>query len=514
MTSMKNIQSILYLIPKSSYYNSEQEVIREGLALHDEIFRKDRELYTYLLYFTNSTYYSKSLIVEKLLGNSIFKDENKDLLDKDPFIPLIEEALILHALYNENITHALKLLLQLKNSRINNARTQKIILRFIFDRKNTDYIAIKYKNKIKQLLVHALGLKTVHDILENRPEGQKKFEKLIRIYNNPYDLEVFYFVFDKNYDYTSEYLQEYVKIREDFKNNTVDLTKPTKLPKEVLEGFNNFYQRGINITTLISMGNVSDKQKIQLQNTVIRHSNNMMELKIDLRDYSIMEIYKYLYSKLDITQEEIEEGLKIVEEKAREIRESIKSEFFVDLDNTAVIVDCSDSHSGSKQTKLHPFFKNMILMHVFSNDKKDNIFFVGGRKESNGLMYPAGDSDLSTPLLQAVKKGYKNIIVLSDGFENVGNFDKVYQQLKNIGADIKVVHFNPVFSPRDFSFKSISDNIITLPFTSEDDIRNMALFYLLNKDTDSFKRIIRKHICGTILPMKIQMPSRKVPKNA
>lgn len=494
MNIMENKQSLLYLVPKSSYYNTKEEVVKEGQALHDEMFQGDRELYTYLLYFTESTYYSKSLIVERLLGNSIFKEENKALLNEDPRLVELEEALIFHALFNENITHALKLLLQLKNNRINNARTQKLILRFIFDRGNADFIAIKYKNKLKQLLVHALGLKTVHDILEDRPEGKGKFDKLIRVYGNPYDAEVFDFVFDKEHHFTSEYLQEYVRIRDDFKNNTVDLRKPVKLPKEVLEGFNNFYQRGINVATLIAMGNVSEKQKIQLQNTVKRHSNNTMELKINLNNYSMLEIYKYLYSKADITKKEIEEGLAIIREKAKDIRASIEDDFVVDLNDTAVIIDCSDSHSGSSQTKLHPFFKNMTLMQVFQNSDGDNVFYVGGKTDSNGLLQPAGDTDLSTALLNVAKKGYRNVVILSDGFENVGSFDKVYQQLKSIGVHINAVHFNPVFSPKNFSFKAISDNIVALPYTSEKDIKNIMLFYLLNTDTDMFKKAIRARI--------------------
>jgi len=491
---MENKQSLLYLIPKSSYYNSQKEVIEEGAALHDEMFLKDRELYTYLLYFTESTYYSKSLIVERLLANSIYKDEYKPLLASDPRLTEIEDALIFNTLFNESITHALKLLLQLKKDKINNSRTQKLIIRFIFYRGNTDFIAIKYKNKLKQLLVHALGLKTVNDILERRPEGYVKYNKLIKVYGNPYDLEVFDFVFDKDREYTSEYLKEYVKIRNDFKNNTVDLRKPVNLPKEVLEGFNNFYHRGINITTLISMGNVSNKQKIQLQNTVKRHSNNTMELQIDLTKYSIMELFKYMYNKTDITKEEINECSHIIKEKAKEIRESIKDDFVVDLNSTAVIVDCSDSHWGSAQTKMHPFFKNMTLMKIFENDNKNNIFLVGGKTNNNGLIEPSGDTDLSSALLKVATQGYKNVIVLSDGFENVGSFDKVYKQLKNIGVDINVVHFNPVFSPKNFSFKSISDDIIAFPYTSEKDIKNIMLFYLLNTDVEAFKKVVRERI--------------------
>ena len=81
---MKNIQSLLYLTPKSTYYNKKEYVINEGLYLHQTLFDEDRELYTYLLYFTNSTYYSKSIIIENLLSNSLYKNENKEIVEKDP----------------------------------------------------------------------------------------------------------------------------------------------------------------------------------------------------------------------------------------------------------------------------------------------------------------------------------------------------------------------------------------------------------------------------------------------
>ncbi|MFW6024888.1 MAG: hypothetical protein ACOCRX_00955, partial [Candidatus Woesearchaeota archaeon] len=142
---MQNKQSLLYLIPKSSYYNSEEKVIKEGLNLHNEMFKSDRVLYSYLLYFNNSTYYSKSLIIERLLANSLNKPQYSTILKKDPKLLKIEDELIIRALRSENITHALKMLLHLKKNRINNSRTQNIILKFLFERNNLDYIAIKYK---------------------------------------------------------------------------------------------------------------------------------------------------------------------------------------------------------------------------------------------------------------------------------------------------------------------------------------------------------------------------------
>lgn len=497
---MKNKQGILYLIPKGTYYNSKNEVLNEAIASHEKMFKEDRELYTYLMYFTNSTYFSKSLIIENILKNSLFKPENKAIVDNDNKIIEIENALITHTLFNENITHALKVLLRLKDQRINNNRTSKIILEFLFKRGNIDMISIKYKNKVKDLLIHALGLSTIHKILNRESEGMRKFNKLIRIYNNPYDFEVIEFVFDKKSEFRSAYFKEYVQVREMFKTNTVNLSKKTEIPIEVLEGFNSFYKRNINLASLFTVANVSDKQKIQKQNTVIKHSNDMMEIKIDLTKYSILDLFKYMYNKKDITVNEVNECNAIINQKAQDIRLNLENnEFFVNLENTAVIVDCSDSSNGSKETKLHPLFKKLAMARIFKSSIKDNIILVGGNEKENGLVYPMGDTNLSKGLLESVKRGFENVLVLSDGFENVGSFDKVYKQLKSIGFNINAIHFNPVFSPKNFSFKEISDDIIAIPYTDVNDVENLVSFYYLNSNPEKFKEILRKRIVTEIL---------------
>lgn len=495
---MKNKQSILHLVPKSSFYNSKSEVINKGLQIHKELFEEDRELYTYLLYFTNSTYYAKSVIMQNLLGNSLLKESHSHILAKDPQLIQIEDKLFHHTLFNENMTHALKMLISLKNERVNNSRTTKVILDFIFNRGNADFIVIKYKNKVRQLLVHALGLKTVNDILNENKLGEKAFKKHIDSYKNPFAKEIFKFVFDKEYSFTSPYLKEYIQVKNDFKNNTVSFNKKVSLPVEVLSGFNNFYKRNINLTTLLSAGNVSEKQKIQMQNVVKKHSNDTLELKIDLNKYSIMELFKYMYNKSDITEEEVNEVNTIIDKKAKEIRNGLSDAFFTAmLEKTAIIVDCSESNFGSQESKLHPLFKNLTLSRIF--EYKDNVFYVGGEVNDLELIVPSGDSNLTQGLLEAVKKGYTKVIVLSDGFENVGSFEKVYEQLKTIGYDLNVIHFNPVFSPKNLEYKKIGEDIFTLPYTNEKDIENLVLFYYLETDKDKFKVLLRSKIENELL---------------
>ena len=220
---MKNRQGVLYLIPKSSYYDSEKDMVAEGKRLHADMFNEDRELYTYLLYFKEATYYSKSLMMNNLLANSLHKEENSELLKRDPDLLKVEDALIMHALFNENITHALKMLLTLKESRLNNSRTSRIILQFIFDRGNTDTIAIKYRNKLKQLLIHALGLELLMD--SDRTYNGVKVKESHHV-TTIHTLEVFEFVFGRETEFKDK-LQEYM--HEELLKTTVLISETSDL---------------------------------------------------------------------------------------------------------------------------------------------------------------------------------------------------------------------------------------------------------------------------------------------
>lgn len=495
---MENKQGLLYLVPRATYYNTKEDVVREAEKAHAETMKEDRELYTYLLYFLNSTYYSKGLIIERLLSNSLHKPENAPLLQKDERLLAIEDALIHRALMNENVTHALKLLLSLKKKRVNNSRTSKVILRFLFDRGNLDYIAIKYKAKVKELLFHALGAKTVHSISRHDEEGADKYERMVKVYNNPYALELFSFIFNKDVGYRSPYFAEYTKVREMFMKGTVNLDTQTSLPIEVLEGFNNFYKRGLNIPSLLKVAVVSEKQVIQMQNTVKRQSDDKVELKVDFSRYGALDLYKYLYSKKDLSLGERHEIRHYLKERAAESRRSIEKHFEIGED-VAIIVDFSDSHRGDKTANLNPFYKNLILADIFVTEDGSNMFPVGG-EIVDGEIVPEGETDLSKALIRAVKAGFERFIVLSDGYENVGNFDEVLHALKRVGHEnLSGMHFNPVFSPKDFSFKTISPSVPSIPFVDEKDFENMPWYYMMQFDPEEFKRRMREKILAELL---------------
>ncbi len=485
-----NFQNLLPLTPNSTYYNSKKEIIEEGLELHSKALVADRELYTCMLFLKNSTYYTKSLIIKNLLSNSVHK--LPDILEKDSERIELEDSLIMYALHNESITHALKMLLILKDNKINNKRTTDIILKFIFDRANLDMICIKYKDKIKKLIVHALGMSKVHYILNRKSrEGKRLFTKYIEKYQNTNALETIYFVFNAKYTFSNKYYLEYKKIAALIEQGR-SIPK-TILPIEVVKGFGAFYGTKISYADIVVKANISDKQKIQLQNTIKRDSENTIELKIDYEKYSLLDLYKYLYS---VSEETIDMRvlMGIIDRKSLELSKKLR----INNIPTAIIVDLSISHSGSNEGLNHPFYRNMIfkdiLKHFFNEQKIEfKEYICGGVKSEKGLLIPGGSSNLYKPFLQALSDGYKNFIFLSDGFSNVSDFNEIYRAARKI-YDISGVHFNPVFSPKNMSCKELSDKLPVIPFRGEEDIQSLELLYLLNTDKQKFIQFVRKNI--------------------
>lgn len=490
-----SVQQLLYLTPKSSFYESQKSVIEKAENLHTEAFNQDRELYTYLLYFLRSTYYSKSLFVKTLLKNSLYKTENNNILQKDNKRLEIEDELIYHALMNENITHALKLLLNLKKDRVNNARTTKLILKFLFKRNNIDKISIKYKNKVKTLLIHALGMSKVNNILTRSKKGENYYNKFIAPYSSCDGYEVIDFVFNKEREYKNEFFKEYLSVREAFINKNFNNIKKHNVPIEVLMGFNNFYKTYLPLSSLTTLGNVSEKQKIQLQKAVKR-SNENVQLKIDFSKYGLIDLMKYLYADKELSESERTEILSHIENQATKLKEDSRFETFKG-EEFAIIFDFSESMQGSKETHLHPFFKTLALEKVLGNDGK--VFYVGGEKSTDDLFLPKGDTNLTETLLKVTKEGFTNVLIVSDGFENSGSFEEVYQKLSQLVPNLNVLHLNPVFSPKNFSFKSLSNQIATIPFYDIDNLNDIELFFLLETNPMEFKKQIRTRILEEVL---------------
>src|SRR5690606_3144007 len=80
----------------------------------------------------------------------------------------LSDKAVLTALNNlgENgLPYVLRLFVSLKEAKINNERSRKIMLGFIWGQPNLEFYAMKYRNKIAEILRHAYGKKMTSVLL-------------------------------------------------------------------------------------------------------------------------------------------------------------------------------------------------------------------------------------------------------------------------------------------------------------------------------------------------------------
>lgn len=89
------------------------------------------------------------------------------------------------------------------------------------------------------------------------------------------------------------------------------------------------------------------------------------------------------------------------------------------MDNCAVILDTSQSMSGTPATPRHPLFKALSIMYVVKKSTdRFNAYYTGGASMLGVIPKIGGPTGYAQPVLQALKDGFTNIMLLGDGYEN------------------------------------------------------------------------------------------------
>lgn len=459
---------VLQYVPKGAYYEGADEQFARVKEMWDGLLNYDRVLFA-LLTLLNGSGFSKGMISHMLLSNP---DLGKGLITKDgpknPLVPVglddeFERNVIMYNLNKianeDSMPRALKNLLILAGSdanakRVNNSRTKKIILEFIFNRDNRelDALAVNYKSKLAKLVRHALGKQDLYNILNN---NEKLYKKLIGRYNRN-ALPVVHFLFNNpgqksalQKDKVAPYfplIDSYLDLKQAAIMQNVEAFRRTmkKLPWRTVIGFRNTYKLQIDKGEILGNAKMSDKDKLQTQSAQKRSGVKTVR-QVNYKKQDLYDLWKLFYHKLlNNDPDQMEEITKAIDEIDAKMPK-------MNFNEASVIVDMSHSMRGSDQRPLHPMLTSLCLLSVIDN--LSSINFVGGKQvEIPGTSFSGIVANGSTPLwrglVDAVLTGAKTIIVISDGYENAvkGMFNHVYKHFKDTGKEFDLLHINPVFS--------------------------------------------------------------------
>ena len=492
---------IMQYVPKGAFYEGADEQFTQVLQMWQQLFKFDRVMFG-LVTLLGGTGFSKGAMNHMMLANPQ-TGTGKDLVptglpedfEKDIFRYNLEK------ISQERFARAIKNLMMLTGgegfTKVNNARTRKLILEFIFNRDNKelDGLAINFKTKLRKLVRHSLGPQTTHKILNG---DEKLFNKWIGRYS-PHAFPIFLHLFNKQPVYKTEKvvayfpkIGQYWRLRKAAQEgNDKDFKKHMKgMPLRTVIGFRNQYKVPIELSDVHDSSKVSERE--QIQTIAARKKVGAKKAKINYKNHDIYDLFKLLYFKL--SQSDSEDMNEIAE--AIDHRISIADK--LDIGECVVIVDASRSMAGSDQRKLHPLLTSLCLLSILSNVKE--VIRVGGKVVKTetdkpiNMILPMNHTDLWLGLTKAIKTGVKNIVVLSDGYENAikGMFAHTYKYFKDSGYDFNLIHFNPVFSAdaRRGTARALAPDVKPIPLSDYRYVETEFIFTRMIENTDVVKNLL------------------------
>ena len=142
---------------------------------------------------------------------------------------------------------------------------------------------------------------------------------------------------------------------------------------------------------------------------------------------------------------------------------------------------------------------NIDLVFIPLIEDVKDIFIVSGewknvKDTDKRVVIPANASPLWRGLVDAVVSGAKNIVVISDGYENSikGMFDHVYKHFKDSGHDFNVIHINPVFAAdsKSGTTRTLAEDIKPMPVGSYKYLETEFIFNQMIENTEAVKELL------------------------
>jgi len=487
---------ILQFAPKGQFYEETDQQFQAVMQMWINLFNHDRVLFG-LTTILNGTGYSKGRMNHMLLSNPqsvTGKELVPDALSFD-----YETKVIMYNLTKERTPRALKNLLMLaggeNQKRVNNSRTRKIILEFIFNRDNEylDGLAVNYKGKLRKLIRHALGKQDLYKILHG---DEKLFRKSIGRYNR-HALPVLNHLFDSPVRLTKTTQAFFPKIEQYYNLKAASIAGNVELfkkhmkgmPTSTVIGFRNSYKVPIELSAIYEKASMSNRKALQSEAAAKKAGT---KIKVNYKSQDIYDLWKAFYFKLlNGDPENMDKISDAIDHQSQKLSK-------IDLGEATIIIDASRSMYGSEKRPLHPFLTSLSILSVIDNIKE--VIYVGGKRidapndSGMNLVVPSGSTDLWRGLVEAVLTGAENIVLISDGYENTvkGLFNTVYKHFKEAGYEFNLIHLNPVFSAdaKQGTARSLAEGLKPLPVSDYKFLESEIIFSRMIENREMVKNLL------------------------
>lgn len=411
----------------------------------------------------------------------------------------LSDKAILSALYNLNengIPYVLRLFVDIKNEKINNERTRKIVLSFLLNHPNLEFNALKYRNKIADVLKHVYGIKKtsvltsiakkylINNIFHDEKEAMIAKNNLLKYFHDEeraFKLFLFIVKEDENISFSERdfpILFEYQKAK-------TDITDVKKVPEEVLIGlisnknhpqYNELWSTSAKrkATKAILRKNV----EVTSVNQQVRQTKSSAKLGVDKnvdmkKATDFLALYKTGYE--NGWTSEIKEAIDKLAEKKKFTNFLYK--------NVGIILDDSNSMTGhKKESKNTPKAIAHFTAKVLSKSA-ENTTIVKAQDEV---------TDLASSFVKLLKNEdednqYDAIFILTDGYEN--SYEGLMNEVLSVyfeetNRNIPIFQISPITgSEMKGNVRKLGENVVTMAVNNPVAIQLQINARLLEIDT-------------------------------
>ena len=414
----------------------------------------------------------------------------------------LSDKAVLTALNNlgENgLPYVLRLFIDLKDSKINNERSRKIILGFIWGQQNLEFYSLKYRNKIAKILRHVYGVKMTSVLLsiaqkqvgtEGHLIGTEKEttilnEGIIRYFNGDVmkALKLLLFLFKKEAGYA--YKATEFPLLSEYQKAKIDITNVHSVPEEVLIGMiastshpqyhalwstkvqreatKAMFRKNVTVTSV-------NQQVRQTKSTAKLGVEKHVELE---KATDFMALYKTGYENTFTS--ELNGAIDKLAEKKKILG------FF--YPNIGIIVDDSISMTGNQlESKNTP------------KAIADFTARVLGKSAQTSLVTKTGDvfTDLASSFVELLKvenpqKPYDAIFIITDGYENA--YDGLTNEVISIWQaetqrNVPMFQISPITSAEmGANVRKLGSGVVTMAINNPVALQPQITARLLEIDT-------------------------------
>ncbi len=355
-----------------------------------------------------------------------------------------EGALIAAALKSLPPQRGWKVLEEMRRRGINNRRSRAIAREYLNGRRDISFDAVKYRSKVRAIAIHAhLNL----------------------------DGELGTFLF-RNWQKTAYETELFEKFRLAHYNKEAIYD----LPFTVAEGLAAKHKIPRDIFLERIQSQMTKGEKLRSQQAAERAGE--VEIAVDLGRIPLTKLALYALSlPVETRKERREELHRALEQAARNTLRSAP----MNLGKVAAVLDSSYSASGSSEKRRRPLGVALAAHYLLQAASKEYRAFWTLPAEEALFVSARGQTDLATPLLDALEWGANLIVIVSDGCENdppkgAAEVLRVYRTKLDTKLRTSIVHCNPVFDADDFSLRGLTPLIPTVGLRDAEDLPTMLGF--------------------------------------